>query len=156
MPKVNSKSTRNSCEICSKLSIKTAERRHGVFIVSFQHISLLSLAFLLLNLNKQLLTCTLLSSAHTARKVSKYGVFSGPFSDLFTVSCRLITKSNRNFRILHCVKGVRIQSYSGLYFPAFGLNMERSEVSLRIQSECGKMWTRITQNTDTFYAVLLI
>ena len=75
---------------------------------------------------------------------------------LFTVSCRLITKSNRNFRILHCVKGVRIQSYSGLYFPAFGLNMERSEVSLRIQSECGKMWTRITQNTDTFYAVLLI
>ena len=27
-------------------------------------------------------------------------------------------------------------------------------ISLRIQSECGKMWTRITPNTDTFYAVL--
>ena len=26
-------------------------------------------------------------------------------------------------------------------------------VSLRIQSECGKMWTRINPNTDTFYAV---
>ena len=28
----------------------------------------------------------------------------------------------------------------------------RNSVSLRIQSECGKMWTRITSNTDTFYA----
>ena len=27
-------------------------------------------------------------------------------------------------------------------------------VSLRIQSECGKIWTRITPNTDTFYIVL--
>ena len=27
------------------------------------------------------------------------------------------------------------------------------QVSLRIQSECGKMQTRITPNTDTFYAV---
>ena len=26
-------------------------------------------------------------------------------------------------------------------------------VSLRIQSECGKLRTRITPNTDTFYAV---
>ena len=41
-----------------------------------------------------------------ARKVSKYGVFSGP------------------------------------YFCAFGLNTERYSVSLRIQSKCGKMWTR--------------
>ena len=39
-------------------------------------------------------------------KVSKYGVFSGP------------------------------------YFPAFGLNTERYGVSLRIQSECGKIRTR--------------
>ena len=31
---------------------------------------------------------------------------------------------------------------SGLYFPAFGLNTERYEVSLRIQSECGKIRTR--------------
>ena len=32
--------------------------------------------------------------------------------------------------------------FSGLYFPAFGLNTERYEVSLRIQSECGKIRTR--------------
>ena len=52
-------------------------------------------------------------------------------------------------------KSVHIRSYSGPHFPAFGLNTERYSVSLRIQSECGKMRTRITPNTDTFYAVLL-
>ena len=35
----------------------------------------------------------------------------------------------------HCVKGVRIWSYSGRHFPPFGLNIERYRVSLRIQSE---------------------
>ena len=39
------------------------------------------------------------------------------------------------------------------HFPAFGLNTERYGVSLRIQSECWEIWTRITPNTDTFYAV---
>ena len=32
--------------------------------------------------------------------------------------------------------------FSGLYFPAFGLNTERFSLSLRIQSECGKIRTR--------------
>ena len=31
-------------------------------------------------------------------------------------------------------------------------HLESTEVSLRIQSECGKMRKRITPNTDTFYA----
>ena len=53
----------------------------------------------------------------------------------------------------HYVKSVSIWSFSGLYLPAFGLNKERYEVSLRIQSECRKIWTRKTPNTDTFYAV---
>ena len=44
-------------------------------------------------------------------------------------------------------------SCSGPNFPAFGLNTERYGVSLRIQSKCGKMWTRITPKTDTFHAV---
>ena len=40
------------CEICSKLIIKTAERRgSGVFIVNFEHISHLFPLFLLLTLN---------------------------------------------------------------------------------------------------------
>ena len=50
----------------------------------------------------------------------------------------------------HCVKSVRFSSYSGQHFPTFGLNTERYEVSLRIQSECGKMWDRINPNTNTF------
>ena len=36
------------------------------------------------------------------------------------------------------MKSVRIWSYCGPYFLAFGLNTERYGVSLRIQSECGK------------------
>ena len=53
----------------------------------------------------------------------------------------------------HCVKGVRIWSYSGPHFSAFGVNTERYSVSLLIQSKCGKMRIRITPNMDTFYAV---
>ena len=55
----------------------------------------------------------------------------------------------------HCVKSVGIRSYPGPYFTIFGLNTERYGVYLRIQSECGKMQTRITPNADTFDAVLM-
>ena len=41
----------------------------------------------------------------------------------------------------------------GPNFPAFGLNTERYGASLRIQSECSKIQTRITLNRDTFCAV---
>ena len=41
------------------------------------------------------------------------------------------------FKALHCVKRVCIRSFSGPYFPAIGLNMERK-----------------TPNTDTFHVVL--
>ena len=51
-----------------------------------------------------------------------------------------------------CAKRVRIWSYSGPYFPAFGVNMERYGVSLRIHSKCRKIRTRITPNKNTFYA----
>ena len=47
--KLNNRNTRKSCEICSKLTIKTPERRQ--FIVNFEHISHLVLVFLLLTLN---------------------------------------------------------------------------------------------------------
>ena len=53
--KVNNRNTRTRCEICSKLTIKTPERRNwrrsGVFIVNFEHISHFLLVFLLLTLN---------------------------------------------------------------------------------------------------------
>ena len=48
MFKVNNRNTRTRCEVSSKLTIKTPERRHGrrsgVFIVDFQYISHLVLA----------------------------------------------------------------------------------------------------------------
>ena len=53
----------------------------------------------------------------------------------------------RNFVI--CVNSFHIRSYSGPHFPTFRLNTEK------YQSECRKMQTRITPNTDTFYAVFL-
>ena len=56
----------------------------------------------------------------------------------------------------HCLKSVRIRGYSGPHFPAFGVNTEGYDVSLRIESECGKVITRITPNTDTFYAMYIL
>ena len=44
-----------------------------------------------------------------------------------------------NSNVSHCVKSVRIRSYSVPCFSAFGLNTERYGVSLRIHSKCGKM-----------------
>ena len=52
------------------------------------------------------------------------------------------------------MKSVRVRIFSGPHFPAFGLNTERHSVSLRIQSEYGKIGTRKTPNTDTFHTVV--
>ena len=45
-----------------------------------------------------------------------------------------------------------VWSFSGPYFPSFGPNTERYEVSPLIQSECGKIQTRETLNTVTLHA----
>ena len=55
---------------------------------------------------------------------------------------------------MHCVKSIDIRSYSGPNFPAFRLNTETYGVSLRIQSECGKMRARIAPHVDIFHAVV--
>ena len=49
-PKVNHGNTKPICEICSKLTIKTPERR--LSIVNFEQISNIVLVFLLLTSNK--------------------------------------------------------------------------------------------------------
>ena len=59
LTKVSNRNTRGKrYEICSKLSIKTPERRHwhrsSVFIVIFEHMSYFVLVILLLSLNMQL------------------------------------------------------------------------------------------------------
>ena len=55
---------------------------------------------------------------------------------------------------MHCTKNFRIWSFCAPYIPVFGLNTERYSLSLSIQSECGKIWTRQTPNTNTFQAVI--
>ena len=56
MPKVSNRNTSAKCEIFSKLTIKTPERRQwrvsGVFIVKLEHMSHLVLVLLLLNLSR--------------------------------------------------------------------------------------------------------
>ena len=42
----------------------------------------------------------------------------------------------------HCVKSVQIRSFSGPYFPVFGLITEVYGVNLCIQSEYGKIRSR--------------
>ena len=75
-------------------------------------------------------------------------IITFPHQTVLPKDTLMLTISDTNH--IHCVKSVRIRSYSGLHFPAFELNMERYSVSLRIQSECGKIRTRATPNTDTF------
>ena len=52
------RNTRTRCETCSKLTLKTPERRSGVFIVNFKYISHLVLVFLLLTLSRLMPTET--------------------------------------------------------------------------------------------------
>ena len=58
----------------------------------------------------------------------------------------------KNFNSEHCIKSVRIQSFSGSYLPAFRLNTEIYRVNLRIQSECGNTDQK-SSDTDSFHAV---
>ena len=60
------------------------------------------------------------------------------FMAWFLLYSKEVFKKN-NGQNLHCVKSVRIQSYSGPYFPVFVMNTERHFTSLHIQSEWGKM-----------------
>ena len=48
---------------------------------------------------------------------------------------------------------VQIRSFSGSYFPLFGLNTEIYSVNLRIQSKYGKIRTRKTLYLDAVDAV---
>ena len=51
----------------------------------------------------------------------------------------------------HYMKIFCIWSFSGPYFPAFGLNTENYYENVRIQSKYGKIQTAKSTNTDTSY-----
>ena len=56
--------------------------------------------------------------------------------------CRGCSEPVKELFSSHCVKVSKYGVIFGPYFPAFGLNPERYFVSLRFQSECGKIRTR--------------
>ena len=80
---------------------------------------------------------------------------------LLQLSCSQILLSYRMYH--HCIKYVRIRSYSGPHFPAFsriwteyGDIPHISPYSVRISENAGKMRIRIPPNMDTFYAVSIL
>ena len=56
---------------------------------------------------------------------------------------------------VHCVKSVCIRSFSGPYFPTFGLNTERYRI-FPIQSEREKILTGEAPDTNTFHAFVVL
>ena len=58
-------------------------------------------------------------------------------------------------QISHCVKRIRIRSYSGRHFFRIFPHLDwiRRDTPVRMRENLGKMQTRITPNTDSFYAV---
>ena len=61
----------------------------------------------------------------------------------YQVFWRILTELEcSGFKTITAWKVSKYGVFSGLYFPAFGLNTERYEVSLCIQSECRKIRTR--------------
>ena len=91
-------------------------------------------------------------SGMSARWQEIQGIHEGTRSTKFRIPVKIIIPPFTQC-LINCVKHVRIRSYFGPHSPAFWLKTQRYSVSLRIRSECGKIWTRITSNTDTFYAV---
>ena len=64
-----------------------------------------------------------------------------------------LQKYKANYTRYHCVKNVQMRTFSGPYFPVFGLNTEIYSVNLRIQSKYRKIRTRKTPHLDDFYAL---
>ena len=74
----------------------------------------------------------------------------------FPLYTYLFTRSMKKCKLQqadHCLKSIRIWSFSSPYFLVLRFNMEIYFLSGHIQSECGEMRTRKTPNTDTFQAV---
>ena len=116
-------------------------------------------AFLRLFMDSNILCCNMIVLSYW-KCIKKYEHF--PFLlEHLSVSNRFGTENaiwkrinfERKPQTNGCVKSVCIRSYSGLHLPRFGMKTEGYEVSLRIQSECGKIRTRTIPNTDTFHAM---
>ena len=64
------------------------------------------------------------------------------------------TAKTNCYCLKHCVKSVHIRSFSGPYFPAFGLNWRDTEyLSVLVQNAGKYRLEKLRINTDTFHAV---
>ena len=77
------------------------------------------------------------------------------FDTKFRLSCGESNLYNNlsKFRNIYCTKIIRIGSLLGPSFSSFGPINERE--NLCTQSECGKILTRKSTNTDTFQVVIM-
>ena len=93
--------------------------------------------------------------------VSDHQIMKTPLGDYFCLFIEYFSFEKLTLRktslvlmaIRPCLNNVRMQSFSGPYFPAFGLNSGIYSVNRHIHSEGVKIWTRKTPNTDIFYTV---
>ena len=73
--------------------------------------------------------------------------------------CEHLSYGPKKIETFLCITAWNVSKYgvlSGPYFPAFGLNTERYFVSLRIQSECGKIRTRKNSVIWTYYTQCIL
>ena len=77
---------------------------------------------------------------------------------LIIIGCWVV-RTGWNLKKGHCIKSARIRSYSGPHFPRIFPHSDWirrdtiSPYSVQMRENAGKMRTKITPNTDTFYAV---
>ena len=108
-----------------------------------------SLAFLNLNVGATVMAGYRNSHQEVSHETSG-GYFYGYLVSLFICSywIKVETSSNHhhlfmgNFTNKHCVKNVHFRSFSGPYFPAFGLNTERYSLNLSIFSSNARIYGR--------------
>ena len=94
--KFNSRNTKKRCEKCSKLTMKTPDRRSGVFIVNFEHISRLVLVFLLLTLKMELPLAT--CHCQQNQKLPKTYQKSHNSEDVFILSLQILVNARVLFQ----------------------------------------------------------
>ena len=143
------------CEICSKLTIKTSERRQWLLYSCYYYYFLLILLLFIVPFRRSFQKNYISWGKHRSIKYSR-GVFrthSNIYDKAFCANCQWLVAVNY-FRKKSSIKDVdrvlnRILNYLDRYW--FGMNeIERysQQKSVRVWSYSGS--TRITPNTGTF------
>ena len=138
--KVNNRNTRTRCEICSKLTIKTSERRHwrlsGVFIVDFEHISHLVLVFL-----KLTLSCWM----PPAMSQSDSSGFLSTVLESFRYTRTFLTTTNQKASFLNLALNLKIKWFVSSFINL--ANKRKSDLGLQKPTTTKDKW-KDTKKTE--------